>query len=74
MNNKDKAELIIEISASRNEATCQKVLRLLDIIINETRIDNDRADGRDFVVNQGKIQGFLELKENIERGLPTSYQ
>ena len=73
MKNQAKAELIMEISGAKNEATAQRILKLLDIVINETRIENDRAEEKEFLRNQGKIQGFLELKENIERGLPTSY-
>jgi len=69
-----KAELIMEISGAKNEATCQKILKLLNLIIDETRIENDRAEEKEFLKNQGKIQGFLELKECIERGLPILHQ
>ena len=74
MKDQVKAELIIEISGARNEGTCVKILKLLDILIDETRMDNDRAEETAFRWNQGKIQGFLELKELIERGLPGSYK
>jgi len=70
--NKEKAELIIEIYGSQKDATCQKIVKLLNILIDETRTDNDTAEGREILQNQGKIKAYIGLKEMIERGLPSS--
>ena len=68
--NRDKAALILEISGHRNESTCKNVLKLLEILLSEVRLDNDTADESNFRINQGEIKGYLTLKDYIERGLP----
>ena len=69
--NKEKAELIIEIYGSQKDAVCQKIVKLLNILTDETRTDNDTAEGREMLQNQGKIKAYTGLKEMIERGLPS---
>ena len=69
--NQSKTELIFEIHGLRNENTCRNVLKLLDILISETRLDNDLADTSSVLKNQGKIAGYRTLKEYIEDGLPS---
>ena len=70
--NRPKAELVTELFVSRNESICQNILKLLDILISELRVENDLAEGNTFIRNQGKIQAYLILKEYIEKGLPTT--
>jgi hypothetical protein len=70
--NKDKAILITTLSAHQNDVSLTNAVKLIDIMVSETRIDNDRAEGNMLIRNQGKIEGLLELKSHIERGLPGS--
>jgi len=69
--NRQKAELIFEISGSRAESVCRNILSLLDILIDEVRIENDTAAPDTFMQNQGKIKAYTALKDYILRGLPT---
>jgi hypothetical protein len=68
--NKIKSELIGELCGAQKDHVCQNLFKLLDILISEARIENDTAEENVIYRNQGKIQGFLELKDSIERGLP----
>lgn len=70
--NKPKAELIIEIFAAQKDNSVRNIMKLLDVLIDETRISNDSVEGNDIYRNQGKIQAYQALKEIIERGLPAS--
>lgn len=68
--NRPKAELIVELCGSQQEQSIKKVLKLLEILIQEVRVDNDTAGPDTFRINQGEIRGYMKLKEHIERGLP----
>lgn len=68
--NPAKSEYISAVHQCRAEATCQLVNKLLDILISETRIENDTVLDSELKLNQGKIAGWRELKDYIERGLP----
>lgn len=68
--NKKKIELIAELNAMRTEFSMSKTIELLDILISETRIENDTVEESNIKFNQGKIEGYTRLKEYIERGLP----
>jgi len=49
------------------------LLALIDVLVAETREDNDRAGVRGVFRNQGKIEGLRQLKDYIEgKGLPTA--
>jgi len=69
--NREKAVLVIEICVSQATAPIQNVLKLLDILIQETRIDNDTADADGVKRNQGGIAKLLEVREYILRGIPS---
>jgi len=71
MSARPKAVLIAEIFQTQKEHSCQCILKLLEMLINEIREENDRAPEEVFKINQGKIQGYLVLKGYIERGLPS---
>lgn len=68
--NREKGILIIDICGKQNESGIQNILKLLDILIQEVRLDNDTADDVQFRTNQGQIKAYLTLKEYILRGLP----
>lgn len=70
--NRPKAELIIDIFAAQKDNSVRNIMRLLDVLIDETRISNDSVEGNEIYRNQGKIQAYQALKEIIERGLPAS--
>ena len=68
---KEKAALIIDLSGSQGASVIQNLIKLLDLLISEVRIDNDTAGYDNVLINQGEIRAYLRLKEYIERGLPT---
>ena len=70
--NRPKAELIVVISGARNEEICQNMLKLLDLLIQEVRVENDTAEENVILRNQGKVQAYTGLKEIIERCLPSA--
>jgi hypothetical protein len=72
MTNPEKGKLILELSAGKDDLMVKKTMDLVDILINEVRVDNDTAQKDDFLRNQGEIRGFNRLKEMILRGLPSS--
>ena len=65
-----KAEMIGRLHGYRLEDSGRDLTMLLDILVAETRESNDRAEGIQVSRNQGKIEGFLELRDMIARGLP----
>ena len=65
-----KVALIADLNHAQGDVGVKKVMSLLEILISETREDNDTADGSQFYRNQGKIQGFKEFMEIIRRGAP----
>jgi hypothetical protein len=67
-----KAALILDLNAAQNERSIENVLKLLDILILETRTENDCAEGNTLYRNQGEIAAYVKLKEHIQRGLPAS--
>ena len=70
LNNKVKAEVIFELSGARGDSMCQNFLKLLDILIEEARIENDTTCPEDFRLNQGQIKAYKTIKDHIEKGLP----
>ena len=71
--NPERARLISEVSGARNEHSMRQLLALIDIIVAETRVDNDRAGVRGVFRNQGKIEGLRQLKDYIMgKGTPTA--
>jgi len=65
-----KQRLQADISAARNEPTIRMMVRLLEILINDTRKENDRSLIRAVLRNQGKIAAFQELLDIITRDYP----
>lgn len=70
--NRNKAELVIDIYGAQKDLVCQKIVELIDILIDETRIENDTADSNSVLRNQGMIKAFNNLKDYIRQGLPTA--
>lgn len=66
----EKVELIGRLYNSRQDPVGKDLLALLDIEIDEVRADNDTAEGMTIFRNQGKIEGYKELKDIIIKGLP----
>lgn len=71
---KEKVELIGRLMSVRQEPTCRVFMALLDLLIEETRVNNDTAEGGTLWRNQGKIEGYKELIEIITKGLPVSFR
>ena len=68
--NKEKLELIFEISTHKGEPLCKSIAKLLELLINEVRVMNDTASDNDYRINQGEIRGYSRLLDYIEKGLP----
>lgn len=69
--NRDKATLIAELCGAQRENSIQNVLKLVEILINDARVDNDTVSPDNFRLNQGEIRGYNRLKEYILRGIPS---
>lgn len=74
LQNREKAVLIAELSASHGEPGLQNLVKLLEILVQEARVSNDTATGAEVAANQGEIRAYLQLRECILRGLPTWVQ
>lgn len=70
MQNREKAVLIAELSAAHTEPALQNLLKLIEILVHEVRVDSDTADAARVAGNQGEIRAYLQLQECILRGLP----
>lgn len=70
-NNKKKAVAIFDFNALLHEPAGIKIKNLLNILIDETRLDNDNVSPEQLPRNQGKIEGWRQLSDYLERGLPT---
>ena len=70
--NTERTRLISEIAGSRNEYAVKNVMALIEILILETREENDRSGVRGVFRNQGKIEMLKQLRDYIEgKSLPT---
>ena len=70
--NRPKAEIIAELNGAQGERTIQNVLKLLEMLISEARIDMDTAVMDGVLTNQGKIRGYQILQDHILKGLPST--
>lgn len=70
LTNKEKAAAIYDFYGLNSEHSGAKILTLLNILIEELRIDNDTADDAHFKLNQGEIKGYIQLKDYLKRGIP----
>lgn len=64
-----KIRLIRAINQEFSGQMHKPVLDLIDVLINETRIDNDTAQGRQFLMNQGKVAAYMQLRAYIVKPL-----
>ena len=69
--NRPKAELIISLNSAVGEKSIQNVLSLLEMLVQETRTENDTAPVDQVLANQGKIRGYQIFQEHILKGLPS---
>jgi len=68
---KEDAALIQELFNRQHEEAIQKVLQLVEIIIDDARTKNDEeVDPTLFHQNQGVIKGMKTLNRYIIKGLP----
>lgn len=70
--NQLKAEIIAKLYDSRGTEMSHNVFKLLDILVDEARIEFDNANRLKVLRLQGKIQAYQEFKATIERGLPNT--
>ena len=67
----EMAVLTAALNIARHEETMRNVLRYIAIAIETARKENDTATVRRVTRNQGKIAALAELKDCIEKGLPS---
>jgi len=67
---KERMEAIIDVVALKLEPAGIKIVRLLDVLIDDVRKQNDTVDKENLLRNQGKIAGWGQLKDYITKGLP----
>lgn len=68
--NPEMAAAAADFKALRHESAGGVILRLLDILLNDYRIENDTAEPQVVVRNQGRIDVLLKLKQTLERDFP----
>lgn len=69
--NKEKTAAILDVRALLHEEAGRKLLVLLHLLIEELRIANDTVIPDELLKNQGKIEAYTQLRDYLERGLPT---
>lgn len=72
--NKEKVDMIVELNSLQGDRSSRVMLKLLDILITETRILNDHCSPDDLPYNQGVIGAYTNMKEYILRGIPGKAQ
>ena len=65
-----QAELIAAVYTAKNTDLAQNVVKLIDLLVQELRIDNDTAEGSSVLKNQGGIEALNDLKDKFDRGQP----
>lgn len=64
----EKAQLIDRVHGLASSHPMQEMVRLLELVINEVRENNDFVEKEDLGWNQGKIAAYQFLKKAIEQG------
>lgn len=65
LSNPKKAEAVSDFTALKHDPAGRPIINLLDILIDEIRINNDTAETATIIKNQGKIEAYLELRRYI---------
>jgi len=65
-----KAVAVAEFKSLKHDEGGVKVLKLVEILLDEARRDNDTATGENVSRNQGKIAILTQLKSFLERETP----
>lgn len=68
--NNAKAVLIAEVHTAKNDPAMKSMLKLIDFLIDETRVLNDTAEENDVYRNQGAILALSALREYVLRDMP----
>ena len=67
----EMAVLTAALNIARHEETMRNVLRYITLTVDSVRKENDTSTVRRVIRNQGKIAALTELRECIEKGLPS---
>lgn len=65
-----KTTAIFEFIRLKHQPSGKVVIKLLNILIDETRKENDTVGRMRLPKNQGRIEGFVQLKDYLERENP----
>jgi hypothetical protein len=63
-------EAVNEVHAMQFDMSGKRMLKLLYILINKVRMENDNVETAMLQKNQGKLDAYKEIKDYIERGIP----
>lgn len=66
-NNDVKFQHIVMLAENSQSPVVKSLIALLELMITETRAENDDAAGDTFIRNQGRITGYKLLREYITR-------
>lgn len=71
---RERADVIVKLNGSRGTEPCQLMVKLLNLLLDETRESNDMAQKDEVLLNQGKITAYKTLISAITVGYPTLNQ
>ena len=67
----EMAVLTAALNIARHEETMRNILRYISLTVDAVRKENDTTTVKRVLRNQGKIAALNELRECIEKGLPS---
>lgn len=67
-NSQEKLSRIVSINQEKQSPPCRLMLELLNILVAEERVINDRINPSELCFHQGRIDAFKQLKRVIENG------
>lgn len=70
----EKSRLIAELNQVKTEQGVRMISQLLNLLIQETRESNDSAGYKAVLINQGKIEAYKTIIDDINRGLPGNFK
>jgi hypothetical protein len=62
-------EAINEVHAMQFDISGKRLLKLLQLLTDKVRIENDDVMPDRLLRNQGKLDAYKEIKDHLERGI-----
>ena len=67
---KEKLQIICNLFENNSCSFSKNTVSLIDVLIEEYRVNNDDAEGTEIVHNQGKITALKVVRDYILKGIP----